>query len=168
MKLQSWCYINTHQPEWREFRKNHIPRELKNIAIGKMVIFTDSLNEMLETPEVSVNETCMIIGVQKNKISVIRDEKIVEIENSFLEKMLFCSLTTKLENKHFAITGLTSYPRYMYQNLIICNGGIYTDHVTKNTNYVINMSPLKTKKLKKAIKHGARLINEIQFFKMLT
>lgn len=73
----------------------------------------------------------------------------------------------KLNGLAFALTGALSVKRKEFVNIIMMNGGIFTETISKCNYLVTNNSDSNSSKMKKAIKDGVIIINEEQFYKMI-
>lgn len=166
--MNNWRYINTRKLDWAQFVHQYVPQHLTKPAVGKIALYLNHIS-LFDDIVYNGDGYAMIINISKNEISLIENENIRAIPLTNIKKnWLFSNVTTKLKDKSFAITGLTTLPRITYQNLIELNGGIYHETVNQHTNYLINVAPIETNKLKKAKHLKIRLINEIQFFKMIS
>lgn len=75
--------------------------------------------------------------------------------------------SSKLNNLNFAITGSLSVSRDEFKKIILDNGGIFSNSVSKNTSYLISNSKENSTKIKKALENNIKVITEEEFHNLL-
>lgn len=75
--------------------------------------------------------------------------------------------SSKLNNLNFAITGSLSISRDEFKKIILDNGGIFSNSVSKNTSYLISNSKENSTKIKKALENNIKVITEEEFHNLL-
>ncbi|TPE57414.1 NAD-dependent DNA ligase LigA [[Mycoplasma] falconis] len=75
-------------------------------------------------------------------------------------------INNKLNNNSLVITGILSKPRSYFEKLIIANGGITLNSISKKTNYLL-VGQDAGSKLDKAKKLNVKIINENEFYELI-
>jgi len=98
------------------------------------------------------------ISIRKKDITQLLDQ--INIKSK--------SISRKLANLSFVITGSLSQPRSHFEKLIENNGGTFSSTLSKNTSYLITNNPqAKSSKLTKAKKLNIPIVNEKQFNELI-
>lgn len=85
-----------------------------------------------------------------------------------LSEDVLASKTDKLQGATIVISGTFSlHSRDEYKALILQNGGKNSGSVSKNTDYILSGENMGPAKLEKAEKLGVKIINEVDFLKMI-
>ena len=171
--MKHWERIRHRKQEWRAFWYSHVPDHLKTPAPGKFAIYSNDGGDFYTQSHENASFAHMIIEVGKPEkyndeyIKMIHEESILHISFTELDSWLYAPVTTKLNGKNIAITGVTTFPRQVYASLININGGTYKNTVGKKVTHLINQHSEEGAKIKRAKELGVQLITEADFFKMI-
>ncbi len=151
---------------------------IKNIGFKNATIIAKrfmTLEAIMNLKMTDLNNISSFGTVVKNSlinwISQIDNQLIVEklIEAGLNDQYLGIKLmTNKLVDKTFSITGVLSQPRNKVKELIEVNGGVFSNSLTKNVQFLIdNNEDSNSAKHKLAKSRNIEIINEATFLKML-
>lgn len=172
--MRHWERIRHRKDEWKNFWINHIPSHLKVPEAGKFAVYAAGGEQIYLSKYEDASIAHMIIEVAKEDrynedyIKILHEENVVSISSHMIDSWLYSPVTSKLAGKSIAITGITTFPRDVYESLINLNGGSYKSGVGKKTTHLINTHSEESTKIKRAKEHGVQLINEAEFFKMIS
>lgn len=172
--MKHWQKIQRRKEEWRGFWNNNIPNHLKVPAPGKFAIYAAGGESIYLSNHEDASVAHMIIEVSKDYannddyIKILHEENIISIGSHMVDSWLYSPISNKLTGKNIAITGVTTFPRDVYESLINLNGGVYKNSVGKKTTHLINTHSEESTKIKRAKECGVQLINEADFFKMIS
>jgi NAD-dependent DNA ligase len=171
--MRHWERIRHRKDEWKIFWNNHVPNHLKTPEPGKFAIYAAGGEQIYLSNHEDATVAHMIVEVSKGDknndeyIKILHEENVIPLGFHVVDSWLYSPVTNKLAGKSIAITGVTTFPREVYQSLIDLNGGTYRSMVGKKTTHLINTHSEESTKIKRAREHGVQLINEADFFKMI-
>ena len=171
--MKHWEGIRHRKDEWKNFWNNNVPSHFKVPEPGKFAIYAAGGETIYLSNHEDASVAHMIIEVSKEKnsedyIKILHEENIISIGSHMTENWIYSPVTTKLAGKSIAITGVTTFPRDVCESLINLNGGVYKNGVGKKTTHLINTHSEESTKIKRAKERGVQLINEVEFFKMIS
>lgn len=171
--MRHWERIRHRKDEWKNFWNNHIPNNLKVPEAGRFAVYAAGGEQIYLRNHEDASVAHMIIEVSTERnsedfIKILHEENIISISSHEVDSWLYSPITNKLAGKNIAITGVTTFPRDVYESLINLNGGVYKSGVGKKTTHLINTHSEESTKIKRAKEHGVQLINEAEFFKMIS
>ncbi len=163
--MKSWEKIKYRKSNWKSFIKRYVPDHLLAPEPGKFAIYHGGYDNGYRSYEYKAIPS-MILEVN-NELKILFDEEIFVINEAEKEDWIYARISNLLEHKTFAITGAATFPRTVYESLIELNGGSNATSITKKTTHLINSSFEENTKINAAKNRDIKLINEIEFFKML-
>lgn len=163
--MQNWEKIKYRRDNWREFAKQYVPKHFSDIEPGKFGIYHAGIYRRKKPYEYQ-SMLCMVLETGP-EIKILCEEDIIHLIPKDLDNWFFVKITNCLEDMNIAITGAGVFPRIVYESLIQVNGGRYSSTINKYTTHLINVASEENTKIKAAKNKKIKLINEVEFFKMI-
>jgi DNA ligase (NAD+) len=129
-------------------------------------IMNASVEDLLKIEDIGDVVATNIVEFFKQNKDMIKLLRIHGVNMKSESKPMSSSLG--LQGLKICITGTLSKPRKEFEDMIIQAGGELLDELTKATNLLITNDPNSgSSKLKQAAKYGIKIVNELEFNKLI-